>query len=152
MMPDCQIILNLNGAFMHPLTNQPRQLDFRYVEEVATLESPVERFLEVLAPQDVDFSGIKNPRLVILQNLTGTRLTTFPSEEEKAILERSVLRYGLGGGRRDGLLLPAVPGVRPGGAAAMWIGPGASVQIAPETDGLAVSVRLLILPGSIKPR
>ena len=147
MVPDCQIILNLNGAFMHPLTDQPRTLDFRYVEEVATIESPIERFLDVSAVQDVDFGGIKNPRAVIVHNITGSRLQTFPSDEEKAILERSVLRYGLGGGRRDGRLLPALPGARPGGTVALWIGPGASVQIAPETEGLTVSVRLLILPG-----
>ena len=140
------------GAYMHPLGDQT-PIDCRYGEHIDSEELPHRYYARVSAAELVEYGRLVNPRCVVVWNMAGQDLLTFPDEEEAARLARQDLLVGLTDG--DHLTIPAARQlIRPAkvgsglaGNAILWLEPGARVILLPRHAGTVVPARILVLPG-----
>jgi hypothetical protein len=155
-MSTSQLRLHLNGAHFHPAEQQPTAIDLRYGETIDSEELPVNRLATTETPAKLNFGDLLNPRLVVIRNLAGAYLETFPDEEGAAALAKQVLRVGvLPAGENNPTaadlplrLLPREAGRTLGGSQALWLADDVEVWIAPEDSEQPVLMRATIFPGN----
>lgn len=147
-MDDCRLSLNVTGAFLHPLGDQT-PIDCRYGETLKTAELPDRQILYVEARTRLDFGRVKNPRAVVIHNVSNQGEQVQPSEEERVMMERRVLFVGFGENQAPSIELPpSVPGGNQfGGGQFLWLARGASVWL-DVTPGYGTVARVAIFPGN----
>lgn len=146
MRPTGRLSFNLMSAFYAADDPQPAPFDERYGEDLQTAEFSRKRVLTVTEPTKLDDAA--EARFVIVTNLSGSELTTFPDEVTAAKLAKQVLRVGFSRDRLPLRLLPCVPGSTSAGTPQpLWLAPGAEVWIAPESTE-PVRCRVVTVPGS----
>lgn len=146
----CRLSIAATGAFLHPLGDQT-PIDCRYGELIRTVDLPSRQLKVVDQVLAVDYGSLKNPRAVIVWNVSGQGLQSQPTPEEAAAIAAKVLLVGITGpdgatptGWQD--LRPAKIGEHQGGSTILWLAPGARVVLRPAGT-LAVTARVLVVPG-----
>lgn len=152
MQDVCRLSIAATGAFAHPLGDQT-PIDCRYGELIDSVALPYREIVRVAEEQIVDYGRLRNPRAVIVWNVSGEGLQCNPTETAAAAIAAQVLEVGLIGpdawttpaGWQS--ILPAGPGHSRGGSTILWLAAGTRVVLRPGTPGVAVTVRILVLPG-----
>lgn len=146
----CRLSIAATGAFLHPLGDQT-PIDCRYGELIRTVDLPGRCLKVVDQPLLVDYGSLKNPRAVIVWNVSGQGMQSRPTPEEAAAIAAKVLLVGITG--PDGAaptgwqeLRPARIGEQQGGSTILWLAPGARVMLRPAGES-PVTARVLVVPG-----
>lgn len=150
-MEQCRLSIAATGAFMHPLGDQT-PIDCRYGELLDTVQLAYRQMLSVSAETPVDYGPLRNPRAVIVWNVSGQGLQVQPTPEEAAQIAAQVLEVGqatVDAGIPNGWqeIRPAVPGSGLGGSTILWLPKNTQVYVRPATTGVRVLARVLVIPG-----
>lgn len=151
-MDRCRLTIAATGGFFHPLGDQT-PIDCRYGEFLETVELPHKKILCVTAETIVDYGGLKNPRAVLVWNMTGMGSQVQPTPEEAARIAASELLVGLTNEAGDPpagwlRILPYRKGEPQGGSQILWLAPGTRVVLRPANPGSTVIARTLVIPGN----
>lgn len=156
-MEKSQLALVTTGAFMHPYDNQTN-IESRWSELIASPDLCHRACMCVDKATVVKYGDLVNPLAVILWNLAGVGVQTIPTAEERAEIEARVLRVYLCGpadppaAQAACQILPP-PRVCSGHSPCLVLRPepGARVIVAPPQPGVAVPIRVLVIPSSPSP-
>lgn len=147
----CRLSIAATGAFLHPLGEQV-PIDCRHGETIPTVRLPHRALLFVTDETLIPYGDLKDPRAVIIWNMSGVGLQTQPDEREAAAIAAKVLEIGLTddtGLSVTGWLAipPARPGRSQGGSQILWLSPGTRVAVRAANSQAAVCARVLVIPG-----